>query len=50
MLERLHFLGFLPLAGTVQTEGVRIRLANKHFILHPITIQDKFIEHTYART
>ena len=35
VLERLRFLASLPLAGTVQTEGRAIRVANICIIYHP---------------
>ena len=39
VLERLRFLVSLPLAGTAQTEGGGIRVANHHFISHPFMWQ-----------
>ena len=35
VLERLRFLASLPLAGTAQTEGGGIRVANNGIIPHP---------------
>ena len=35
VLERLRFLASLPLAGTEQTEGRSIRVANNRIISHP---------------
>ena len=38
MLERLRFLASLPLAGTAQTEGGGIRVANNGIISHPFRV------------
>ena len=37
VLERLRFLASVPLAGTAQTEGGGIRVANNRIIPHPFT-------------
>ena len=43
VLERLRFLASLPLAGTAQTEGGGIRVANNVNIPHPFIVYAKIV-------